>query len=96
MMGKKLRKVIALVAIGGMAFGCLSFPCCPCKGLNACTIFTGLLTSAAGEFLWDNDAVFDLFQDDFGTGTQYDDRFTAAPTRAEPEGANVNNLGAGN
>jgi hypothetical protein len=32
----------------------------------------------------DNDAVFDLFQDDFGTGALYDDRFTAAPTRAEP------------
>ncbi|MCP4589563.1 MAG: hypothetical protein GY842_02340 [bacterium] len=40
--------------------------------------------SATYEFLWDNDAVFDLFQDDFGTGALYDDRFTAAPTRAEP------------
>jgi len=27
------------------------------------------------DFVTDNDAVFDLFQDDFGTGTQYDDRF---------------------
>ena len=36
------------------------------------------------EFILDNDAVFDLFQDDFGTGALYDDRFTAAPTRAEP------------
>ena len=28
----------------------------------------------------DDDAVFDLFQDDFGTGTEYDDRFTVSPT----------------
>ena len=39
---------------------------------------------AGYEFLLDNDAVFDLFQDDFGTGATYDDRFTAAPTRGEP------------
>lgn len=28
------------------------------------------------EFVTDDDSVFDLFQDDFGTGAQYDDRFT--------------------
>ncbi len=42
-------------------------------------------TYAGLEFLTDNDSVFDLFQDDFGTGTQYDDRFNADATRAEPE-----------
>ena len=47
-----------------------------------------LLTGAVSqgfEFVLDNDAVFDLFQDDFGTGASYDDRFTAAPTRTEPD-----------
>jgi len=44
-----------------------------------------VVTTVAGEFLLDNDAVFDLFQDDFGTGTQYDDRFTADPIREEPD-----------
>ena len=43
-----------------------------------------LAFDAAWEFVYDNDAVFDLFQDDFGTGALYDDRNTAAPTRAEP------------
>ena len=43
-----------------------------------------LAMDAAWEFVYDNDAVFDLFQDDFGTGALYDDRNTAAPTRAEP------------
>lgn len=32
-------------------------------------------TDTADDFVTDNDSVFDLFQDDFGTGDQYDDRF---------------------
>ena len=93
-MNTRLTKMLALVAVGGVALGCL--PCCLCKGLNACNIVTGLATSAAGEFLFDNDAVFDLFQDDAGTGALFDDRFTDEPARAEPDGFNLNNLGAGN
>ena len=42
----------------------------------------------AWDFVMDNDAVFDLFQDDFGTGAEYDDRNIAllggVPTRTEP------------
>ena len=38
------------------------------------------------EFFLDNDAVFDLFQDDFGTGALYDDRCSSAPTRGEIDG----------
>ena len=41
------------------------------------------------------DAVFDLFQDDFGTGTQYDDRFNfevgADRGRVEPDGDTEDN-----
>lgn len=39
----------------------------------------------ATEFVLDNDSVFDLFQDDFGNGSTYDDRFTAEPVRVEPD-----------
>lgn len=92
-MKKSRLSIVALIMMTGTLFTCL--PSCPCGMPNCCAIFTGLVTSAVGEFLWDNDAVFDLFQDDFGTGTQYDDRFVGEPTRAEPEGFNVNNLGAG-
>ena len=66
----------------GMVFGGCGL-CLPC-GVNPCQILTGVVTYTAGEFLLDNDAVFDLFQDDFGTGALYDDRNSAAPTRAEP------------
>jgi hypothetical protein len=78
-MRTKLLKVGALVTVG-IAFGC--FPC----GCSPCQLVGGFVTSLATEFLTDNDAVFDLFQDDFGTGTTYDDRFTADPTRDEPDG----------
>ncbi|MBN1514094.1 MAG: hypothetical protein JXB13_18905 [Phycisphaerae bacterium] len=94
MMGKT-TKVLALVATAGLTFGgCM--PSCCCGLPNFCQVMWGVALNAVTEFVWDNDAVFDLFQDDFGTGALYDDRFTAAPTRGEPEGANVNNLGAGN
>jgi hypothetical protein len=83
-MDKKVLKIGALLTVG-VAFGCL--PCgCPCGGLSPCNLLGGVVTSLATEFLIDNDAVFDLFQDDFGTGTTYDDRFTADPTRDEPDG----------
>ncbi|HJN92157.1 MAG TPA: VCBS repeat-containing protein [Dehalococcoidia bacterium] len=43
--------------------------------------FANAGTLGSGAIL-DNDAVFDLFQDDFGTGAQFDDRFTeAVPNR---------------
>ncbi|UCG15299.1 MAG: hypothetical protein JSV19_08365 [Phycisphaerales bacterium] len=91
-MRNNLLKKVALVVSGGVVLGCI--PCCPCGG-NPCSWLTGAVSSLAVEFLTDNDAVFDLFQDDFGTGALYDDRFTAAPTRGEQEGSNVANLGAG-
>ena len=56
------------------------------KMLQACLL---------AEFLFDNDALFDLFQDDFGTGSQYDDRFSPNPSRAEPEGSQIDNFGTG-
>ena len=34
-----------------------------------------------------NDAVFDVFQDDFGTGANFDDRFVPGASRTEPNGA---------
>jgi len=86
MMGK-MTKVLCMVAVGSMVFGwntCIPWQ----KVLQDAAIYTGL------EFVLDNDAVFDLFQDDFGTGAAYDDRFTA-PTRAEPDGFNANDLGTG-
>ena len=92
MMGKT-TKVLALVASAGVTFGCV--PSCCCGFPSFCEILWDVALSATYEFIWNNDAVFDFFQDDFGTGVLYDDRFTAAPTRGEPEGANVNNLGAG-
>ncbi len=93
MMGKT-TKVLALVATAGVTFGCM--PSCCCGLPNLCQVMWGVGISLLTDFVFDNDAVFDLFQDDFGTGALYDDRFTAAPTRGEPEGANINNLGGGN
>lgn len=80
-MAKKSVKVSLLVAVcGGMA----AFGGCLPSGWWQTALWDGAL-DVGWSFLLDNDAVFDLFQDDFGTGTLYDDRFTAAPTRAEPE-----------
>jgi len=86
MMGK-LTKILCMVAVGGVAFGWDA--CIPWKEvLQQGAIYTGL------EFVLDNDAVFDLFQDDFGTGATYDDRFTD-PSRAEPDGWLATDLGTG-
>ncbi len=90
-MAKRMTRILVAAVLGSTVLfgGCLG------SGVWR-TVVTDAALSAAYEFVWDNDAVFDLFQDDFGTGTQYDDRFAAAPSRAEPDGFNVNNLGAGN
>jgi len=81
MMGKKLMKGAAITALGGTVLGWGG-----CLGDSWWGyVVRDAALSAVYEFVWDNDAVFDLFQDDFGTGTQYDDRF-ADPTRAEPDG----------
>ena len=80
MMGKKMLKYGALAATGGLI---LQFG--GCLGGNWQTLAWGSALYAGLEFVTDNDSVFDLFQDDFGTGTQYDDRFLADPTRAEPD-----------
>ncbi len=84
-MGKRLLKITAMVMAGGMMFhslGCLNL-----GGMGKWAgpiLYDGAL-NALWEFVLDNDAVFDLFQDDFGTGALYDDRFVADPTRAEPD-----------
>jgi len=82
-MSKKLKKACALTVAGGMLFqlGCLSSDL-----LYQAAIAVGAGVTA--DFLTDNDSVFDLFQDDFGTGTTYDDRSTDNPTREEPDPAN--------
>ena len=91
-MDKRMMKRVAVIAAGGLLLGCLS-PCgCLCG--KPCTWFAGVATSVATEFLLDNDAVFDLFQDDFGTGTTYDDRFTD-PSRAEPDDAVITDFATG-
>ena len=80
-MAKKTLKCVLLVAVCGSAIGWGG-----CLGGDSWwgVVARDLAMDAAWEFVYDNDAVFDLFQDDFGTGTLYDDRNTAAPTRAEP------------
>jgi hypothetical protein len=88
MMGKKLTKAMGVAAVGGAAFGFLG----GCTDSWWGRILQDAALSATYEFLWDNDAVFDLFQDDFGTGTTYDDRFTAEPTRAEVDGSAIANF----
>ena len=83
-MAKRMLKSRLLIAVSiGTVFGC---GCCfPCMGgFNPCNIVQDLVLDAAWEFVYDNDAVFDLFEDDFGTGLFYDDRNTAAPIREEP------------
>ena len=94
---KRLIKFAAIMCAGGTLFACWGGGCLGGGSLKWLgPIALDAAEFAAFEFLLDNDAVFDLFQDDFGTGTQYDDRFVAAPTRAEPDGFAVGNLGAGN
>ena len=82
-MDNKVMRCLAVVAAGGMLLGCL--PCGGCLCGKVCSWAPAVITSVATEFLLDNDAVFDLFQDDFGTGTQYDDRFVVEATRVEPD-----------
>jgi hypothetical protein len=80
-MTKRMLKGAMLVA----ACGTMHHIACLGGGLGwLWQIASGALPYVGYEFVLDNDAVFDLFQDDFGTGALYDDRFTAAPTRAEP------------
>ena len=78
-MAKRMLKSRVLIA----AVGCLFGGCCLCGLPKPCDIVQDLVLDAAWEFVLDNDAVFDLFQDDFGTGALYDDR-NSVPTREEP------------
>lgn len=67
---KKILLLVLIVVFTTGAKGCLQ------TGLfGGLTNFWGTGNNAGADFVLDNDAVFDLFQDDFGTGTQYDDRF---------------------
>jgi hypothetical protein len=81
MLKKTVTSVLLVAACAYMMGSC---GCLCGKAFTPCAIIPAAVTYVGLEFLTDNDAVFDLFQDDFGTGTLYDDRFTAAPTRAEP------------
>ncbi|MCP4245552.1 MAG: hypothetical protein GY778_00745 [bacterium] len=84
-MGKRNWKAVALtIGAGGIVFhtACLNIGG---FGKLGGQFAFDLAEYAAFEFVLDNDSVFDLFQDDFGTGTQYDDRFTADATRVEPD-----------
>ena len=81
-MTKRMLKGAMVVAACGTMFH--SAGCLGSVGKWIWEGVAGALPYVAYEFVLDNDAVFDLFQDDFGTGALFDDRFTAAPTRAEP------------
>jgi len=78
---KKATKVVSIVLAGSiLGFGgCLGVP-----------TVADVATYAALEYVFDNDSGslggfgFDLFQDDFGTGAEFDDRFVAEPVRVEP------------
>ncbi len=71
------KKAVAVVALGGMLGfgGCLGMPS-----------LADLATYTVLEYAFDNDGGlfgFDVFQDDFGTSAEYDDRFTADASREE-------------
>lgn len=91
-MSARKARLVALTAVGGIM---LQFGACLGSGAWR-YVLTDAALSAAYEYVWDNDAVLDLFQDDHGTATQYDDRFSPDPSRGEPAGFDVGNLGAGN
>ena len=82
---KMLRSRVLVVMTIGAIFGGCGF-CLPCG--NPCQLLTSALVWTGMEFVTDNDAVFDLFQDDFGTGAEYDDRniglLGGVPSRDEP------------
>jgi len=74
-MTKRFAKTCMVLLAGGSMLGIWS-----CIG----PYVTAMAASAGYDFLADNDAIFDLFQDDFGTGTTYDDRNSGDPSRSEP------------
>lgn len=65
---KHVKTLVLLFALSLVLTGCLNMGSGWSNLWNASS-------DAGTDFLSDNDAVFDLFEDDFGTGTQYDDRF---------------------
>jgi hypothetical protein len=85
MFHRRFRILTGYVASGAVALG---FGGCLASGGRVLRqSVPTLLTSVATEFLIDNDAVLDVFQDDFGTGTVFDDRFVPGSSRTEPDGA---------
>ncbi len=62
----------------------LNFGGCLVNGRTLRYVATTGLTYAGLEFVTDNDAIFDIFQDDFGTGSTFDDRFVPGAGRLEP------------
>ena len=78
-MAKKSFKVGLVIALCGAVLP----TSCVWPGGWSGFIWSGLL-DVGWDFVLDNDAVFDVFQDDFGTGQFYNDRLTANPSRQEP------------
>jgi hypothetical protein len=62
----------------------LNFGGCLVNGRTLRYVATTGLTYAGLEFVTDNDAIFDIFQDDFGSGSIFDDRFVPGAGRLEP------------
>ena len=74
----KVAKIVTITAVGGTMFGLTGC-------LSTDNLMASAATYAAMEFVFDNDSVFDMFQDDHGTGSEYDDRFVVDPSRTELE-----------
>lgn len=78
---KRMSNKIKLGIVGLSGGVMLGFGGC----LNTESLLASAATYAVFEFAFDNDSTFDLFQDDFGTGTEFDDRFVTDPSRNEVE-----------
>ncbi len=65
-----MKKILLLFALSLVLTGCTQTSLS--KWFSG---FFGSSSNVGSEFVVDNNAVFDLFQDDFGVGTEYDDIF---------------------
>ncbi len=84
MTSRNVKGGLLAVLAGAMMFHSIG---CPLNARLLRGYLPQVLTYAALEFVTDNDAVFDLFQDDFGTGATFDDRFVPGASRVEPADA---------
>lgn len=77
---KLTKNVVLMFTLSLILSGCLNSSSWFGRSLWTSGIDSGT------DFAADNDAVFDLFEDDFGTGTQYDDRFIGSGDGDLPAG----------